>query len=302
MIMIDTAFIHGIIPPVITPIDENERIDEARFRDQIEFLIRGGCAGVLVFGSNGEFYVIEEDEMKRGLQIAVDQAAGRVPVFFGIGAVSTKKCVRLAEMALANGAKAVSVLQPMYIRPDSRELYRHFKTVADAAAPAPMLLYNNPGRAGYGLTADLVVKLNDDCENIVGIKDTSGDMTLVEEIIRRTRHTNFRLLGGKDTLLFPTLVCGGYGGVCALANIYPKLVVSIYDKFMAGDLKGALEAQFVMNPIRLSMDKSTFPVAAKAMSKAAGRDMGVPYLPTLEPSEEGWAAIRKALAEAGPQE
>ena len=299
--MMDTSFIHGIIPPVITPIDENERIDEKRFREQIEFLIQGGCSGVLVFGSNGEFYLIEDDELKNGLRIAVDQAAGRVPIFFGIGAISTKKCVKLAKMAFENGATAVSVLQPMYIKPDSRELYQHFRTVADAIAPKPMLIYNNPGRAGYGLTADLIVKLNDDCENIVGIKDTSGDMTLVEEIIRRTRHTNFRLLGGKDTLLFPTLVCGGYGGVCAMANIYPKLVVSIYEKFVAGDLDGAREAQYVMNPIRLSMDKSTFPVAAKAMCKATGRDMGVPYLPTLEPTEAGWAAIKKALEEAGPQ-
>ena len=302
MAAIDTSFIHGIIPPIITPIDENEKIDEKRFREQIEHIIQGGCAGILVFGSNGEFYVIEDDEMERGLKIAVDQAAGRVPVFFGIDAISTLKCIRLAKMAFENGAKAVSVLQPMYIKPDQRELYKHYKTIADAVAPRPMLIYNNPGRAGYGLTADLVVQLNDDCENIVGIKDTSGDMTLVEEIVRRTRHTNFRLLGGKDTLLFPTLVCGGYGGVCTMANVYPKLVCSIYEKFVAGDIEGAREAQYVMNPIRLSMDKSTFPVAAKAMCKATGRDMGVPYLPTLEPSDAGWSAINKALAEAGPLE
>lgn len=299
--MMDTTFIHGIIPPVITPIDQEERIDEAKLREQLEYIIQGGCAGVLLFGSNGEFYVIEDDEMERGLKIAVDQAAGRIPVFFGIGAISTRKCIRLAKMAFANGAKAVSVLQPMYIKPDERELYLHYKTIADAVAPEPMLIYNNPGRAGYGLSADLVVRLNDDCENIVGIKDTSGDMTLVEEIVRRTRHTGFRLLGGKDTLLFPTLVCGGYGGVCTMANVYPELVNSIYNKFVAGDIEGSREAQYVMNPIRLSMDKSTFPVAAKAMCKAIGRDMGVPYLPTLEPSEKGMDAILNALKEAGPQ-
>ena len=299
--MIDTSFIHGIIPPVITPIDEDEKIIESKFREQIEYIIQGGCTGVLVFGSNGEFYMVEDDEMERGLKIAVDQAAGRVPIFFGIGAISTKKCIRLAKMAFENGATAVSVLQPMYIHPDERELYNHYKLIAEAIAPKPMLIYNNPGRAGYGLSADLVVRLNDDVENIVGIKDTSGDMQLVEEIIRRTRHTNFRLLGGKDVLLFPTLVCGGYGGVCTMANVYPELVVSIYDKFCAGDLEGSREAQYVMNPIRISMDKSTFPVAAKAMVRASGRDMGVPYLPTLEPTEKGWEAIRKALAEAGPQ-
>lgn len=296
---IDTSFIHGIIPPMITPIDENEKIDEKKFRDQVEFLIQGGCSGVLVFGSNGEFYVLDDEEMERGLKLAVDQAAGRVPIFFGIGAISTKKCIKLAKMALANGAAAVSVLQPMYIKPNADEIYLHYKTIADAVAPSPMLIYNNPGRAGYGLTADMVVKLNDTCENIVGIKDTSGDMQMVEEIIRRTRHTNFRLLGGKDTLLFPTLVCGGYGGVCAVANSFPKLVCSIYDKFVAGDIKGALEAQYIMNPIRISMDKSTFPVAAKAMCKVTGRDMGLPYLPTLEATPAGFEAIEKAIKDTG---
>ena len=296
----DTSFIRGIIPPIITPIDEDERIDEAKLREQVEYLIKGGCHGILLFGSNGEFYVIEEDEMQRGLRIAVDQAAGRVPVFFGIGAISTKKCVKLAKMAFEGGAAAVSLLQPMYIKPDSRELFLHYKTVAEAIAPKPMLIYNNPGRAGYGLTCDLIVELAETCENIVGIKDTSGDASLMEEIIRRTRHLGFKVMGGKDTLLFVTLMLGGVGGVCTMANVYPELVCSIYNKFMAGDWEGAREAQYVMNPIRLSMDKSTFPVAAKAMNKVIGRDMGLPYLPTLEPTEAGWKAIQKAIDEAGP--
>ena len=96
--------------------------------------------------------VLEEDEMERGLRIVVDQAAGRVPVYFGIGAISTKKCCRLARMAVANGAAAVSVLQPMFLKPTYAELYDHFKTIAESVPETPVLLYNNPGRVGYTLT------------------------------------------------------------------------------------------------------------------------------------------------------
>ena len=113
----NTDFIKGIIVPILTPIDGEERIDEPMLRDQVDYVINGGVSGVLAFGSNGEFYMVEEDEMERGLKIMVAQAAGRVPVYFGIGAISTEKCCRLAKMAAANGAAGVSVLQPMFLKP-----------------------------------------------------------------------------------------------------------------------------------------------------------------------------------------
>ena len=144
----NTDFIKGIVVPILTPLDENERIDEARMRKQVDFVIEGGVSGILAFGSNGEFYMVEEDDMERGLKIMVDQAAGRVPVYFGIGAIRTQKCVRLAKMAAANGAAGISVLQPMFLKPNETELFNHFKAIADAVPDKPMLLYNNPGRVG----------------------------------------------------------------------------------------------------------------------------------------------------------
>ena len=174
----NTDFIKGVVVPILTPIDGEERIDEARLRDQVDYVIKGGVSGILAFGSNGEFYMVEEDEMERGLKIMVDQAAGRVPVYFGIGAIRTQKCCRLAKMAVANGAAGVSVLQPMFLKPTYDELFQHFKAIAESVPGTPMLLYNNPGRVGYTLTADLVDALAHQVENIVGMKDTSGDITL----------------------------------------------------------------------------------------------------------------------------
>ena len=213
----NTDFIKGVVVPILTPIDGEERIDEARLRDQVDYVIDGGVSGILAFGSNGEFYMVEEDEMERGLKIMVDQAAGRVPVYFGIGAIRTQKCCRLAKMAVANGAAGVSVLQPMFLKPTYDELFQHFKAIAESVPGTPMLLYNNPGRVGYTLTADLVDALAHQVENIVGMKDTSGDITLTSEFIRRTRDVGFKVFGGKDTLLYASLCHGAVGGVCTAA-------------------------------------------------------------------------------------
>lgn len=281
----NTDFIKGVVVPILTPIDENEMIDEKKLREQVDYVIDGGVLGVLAFGSNGEFYVIEEDEMERGLKIMVDQAAGRVPVYFGIGAISTKKCVRLAKMAAANGAAGISILQPMFLKPTEAELFLHFKTIAEAVPETPVLLYNNPGRVGYTMSGNLVDRLAHEVENIVGMKDTSGDITQTSEFIRRNRDIGFKVFGGKDTLLYASLCHGAVGGVCTAANFMPELITDVYNKYAAGDLEGSLEAQFKLNPVRLSMDGASFPVAAKDMANLRGRNIGLPYTPNLATPE-----------------
>ncbi len=293
-------FIKGVVVPILTPIDKDELIDEAKFRKQIDFVINGGMAGILVFGSNGEFYQVEEPEMERGLKIAVSQSAGRIPVYFGIGAINTKKCIRLAKMAVANGAAAVSILQPMFLKPTQTELFEHFKAVAESIPETPVLIYNNPGRVGYGLNAALVAKLAHEVKNIVGMKDTSGDITLTEECVRLNRDIDFKVFGGKDTLLYASLCVGAVGGVCTAGNFMPELIGDVYNKFVAGDLKGSLEAQFKLNPVRLSMDGASFPVAAKDMANLRGLDVGDPYLPNL-PTPEGAVLenIKSTMREAG---
>ena len=179
----------------------------------------------------------------------VEQAAGRVPVYFGIGAISTKKCCRLAKMAVVNGAAGVSVLQPMFLKPTEAELFLHFKTIAESVPETPVLLYNNPGRVNYTLSGNLVERLAHEVPNIVGMKDTSGDITQTAEFIRRTRDVDFKVFGGKDTLLYASMCHGAVGGVCTAANFMPELITDIYNKFVKGDFKGSLDAQFKLNPV-----------------------------------------------------
>lgn len=295
----DTSFIRGIIPPILTPIDADERIDEAKLRKQVNRVIAGGVHGILAFGSNGEFYMIEDDEYARGLEIMLDEARDRVPVYLGIGAIKTGKCIAQAQMARKAGAKGISVLQPMFLKPGERELDRHFRAIAAAVPDLPMLLYNNPGRTGYGMSLNLVAALAHEVDNIVGMKDSSGDMTLTAEFIRMNRDVDFKVFGGKDTLIYAALAHGAAGAVATNANMFTELVCSIYEKYVAGDLKGSLEAQFRLNPVRLSMDKATFPVSTKDMANLMGMDVGLPFLPTLPSDDKTVALMREEMKKAG---
>ncbi|MDR1834427.1 MAG: dihydrodipicolinate synthase family protein [Fusobacteriaceae bacterium] len=279
----NTDFIKGIIPPIITPVTEDEKIDEGALRAHIDYMIDEGISGILVCGSNSEFYVFEEDEMEENLRITLSQVNGRIPVYLGVGAIRTSKCVRIARMGVRLGANAISILQPMFVKPSEDELFTHFKTIIESVPETPVLLYNNPGRTGYPMGQNLVERLAHSLPNLAGMKDSSGDLTETLEFIRRNRDVKFKVLVGKDTLIYPGLVCGAAGAVCSTANYMPELVCPIYEKFVEGDLTGALEAQFILNPIRLATDGSTFPVATKDCVNIRGRKAGKPVLP-LKPS------------------
>ena len=297
--IMDTSFIKGIIPPIVTPITDDEKIDEPALRNLINFVIEGGCSGILAFGSNGEFYMMEEDEMEAALTIIVDQVADRVPIYMGVGAIRTSKCIRLAKMGVRLGARGVSVLQPMFIKPTEAELKQHIRSIAASIKEVPVLLYNNPGRCGYAMSQDLVEELAHTVDNIVGMKDSSGDLTQTIEFIRRNADVGFKVMCGKDTLIYSGFTVGAVGAVCSTANYLPKLVCSIYEKYMAGDIKGSLDAQLKLNPIRLATDHSSFPVATKDLANLVGVKVGKPFLPNLPSPPNQMEHLKKQLLDAG---
>lgn len=295
----DTNLIKGIVVPIVTPVDENENIDEAKLRDQVNFVIDGGVTGILAFGSNGEFYMFDEAEMEEALQIILDETADRVPVYMGIGAIRTRNCIRIAKMAEKHGAFGISILQPMFLKPNEDELYKHFSSIALAVSSLPVLLYNNPGRCGYTLSANLVEKLARSVGNIVGMKDSSGDFTQMSEFVRRTRDIDFKVFAGKDTMIYAGLTIGTVGSVCTTANIFPELVCSIYDSYNAGNIEQSLELQFKLNPVRLVMDRASFPVATKDMANINSLDVGPPVLPNLPSNDEIIESFEENMRNAG---
>lgn len=293
----DTSFIRGVIPPIITPVDSNERVGEAALRQIVEHVIAGGVHGILSLGSNGEFYGLDQGEQERAATITIEQARGRIPVYVGIANITTRECVRWARLAEKLKAQAISVLHPMFLSPSDDELYQHFKTVSEATS-LPVLLYNNPDRMRCGISANLLERLAD-VPNIVGVKESSGDMTLTAEFIRRTRDKDFKVIAGRDILILSTLVYGGAGTVASSANIVPELVVEIYDKFTAGDLAGALKAQYRLAPLRMAYNLGSFPVVTKDYMRLLGFDVGEPIQPNRRCSPEKMERLKQLLDDLG---
>lgn len=262
----------GIIPAMITPLTEEGRLNKSAYRQFINYLIDGGSHGIFVAGTTGEFYGLSAEEKKELFEIAAEEVDGRVPVYAGTGAITTRECMQLTQIAEQCDADAVSILTPMFISPTQEELYQHYKAIAGSTR-LPILLYNNLPKTGVTITPATVERLAE-IDNIVGVKDSSGDFSLTSEYIRRTRDRSFSVLSGRDTLIHACLCYGGSGSIAACANIAPRICADIYDKFVAGDTKGSLEAQFAITPLRLAFTLGSFPTVIKEGLKLLGIEAG----------------------------
>lgn len=291
----------GIFVPILMPVtnEYDGKIDIARLRRHVSEIIDRGVDGILAFGSNSEFYMFSDDEMIEATRAIVEEVAGRVPVMFGVGHIRTSQCVELARRAAELDIDAISVLQPMFITPTKDALYNHFAAIAKAVPDTAVLLYNNPGLAGYPIPLDTIVDLAHDVSNVCGIKDSSGNITNLQELVRRTADVDFVTFAGKDTIVFPALCCGADGAVCSTGNIYPELICGLYDKFVAGDYAGAREAQFKLNPIRLSQNAASFPAATKDMANLLGMEVGPSVLPTEATQGAALEGMKAAMREGG---
>ena len=296
---IDLSRMKGIFTPIITPVDSDENIDIDRLRAQVNFVIDHGVDGILAFGSNSEFYMFSDNEMLAATETIVDEAAGRVPVIFGIGHIRTKAAVNLAQRASQLDIDGIALLHPMFIQPTEEALRHHYERVAQAVPDTFLFIYHNPGRCGYALSNDLIVDLAHRVPNILGIKDSTGDITRLQELVRRCSDIDFTVFVGKDTVVFPGLCCGAQGAVCSTANIFPELVCGIYDKFVSGDFEGSRSNQFRLNPVRLSQDAASFPAATKDMANLLGMNVGASVLPTEATDGAALTGMVQSMRDAG---
>ena len=236
--------IKGIIPPIVTPMNEDESINIQGLRDQVERQIAAGVHGIFPFGTNGEGYILDLKEKEEVLEAVIDQVKGRVPVYAGSGCISTRDTVYMSRRAEQLGADVLSIITPSFALASQKELYDHYCEVAKHVS-IPIVLYNIPPRTGNKLLPETVAKLAKDVDVIMGAKDSSGDLDNLKAYIQQTRDIGkkFAVLAGNDGNILPCLKAGGAGGVAGRANLWPRTIASIYDSFMAGDLETAQTAQ-----------------------------------------------------------
>jgi len=288
----------GIIPAMITPLDEKGRINESALRKLTNHLIDGGVHGLFPVGSQGEFFSLTFEQKKEAIRIVVDETRGRIPVYAGTGAVTTREAIETTKMARDLGVSAVSAITPYFLVPSQKELINHYTTIANACPDLPILLYSNPDRTQVPFPVSTVLELAA-VDNIIGIKDSSGDMSLTGEYIRLTRGMNFHVLMGRDTLIYAALCYGAKGSICATGNVDPRVPVEIYEAFLAGDHKRALEAQYRLAPLRIAFGLGTFPVVVKEALTMIGIDAGPAVLPVGPMTPENREKLRKILKEMG---
>lgn len=288
--------IRGIIPPVATPMRDNEDLDLPRFRWFLDHLIQEGVHGLFVLGTNSEFYALDENEKQHVIATAVEHVHKRVPVFAGTGAESTREAVRLTKMAEREAADGVSVITPYFINPSQQEIYDHYRRIAECTS-LPVILYNNPSMCGgVKIDVETVARLAQ-VPNIRGIKDSSGDLQNTNEYVRVVP-LGFSVMQGRDTLIYPSLLFGAGGAVPASANIAPGLAVEIFEAFQRGDHASAKAAQLRFNPIRLTLNLGTAPGGVKAALDLLGMSLGPSRSPIAPLSPDKRAKMRVALQQA----
>lgn len=293
------AFIpKGIIPPVVTPFTEEGTVDFPVYRRVVSHLVEQGIHGMFPLGTTGEFYAVADDEYEALMRCTVEETAGRVPVYAGANHITPKGVIRLIRLAEKAKVDAVSVLTPYFISQSQEELVRYYTEIAEAT-DLPIIIYNNTPKTNVLVQPETIARLAE-IPNIVAAKDSSTNFSNTLEYIRLTRHReDFHVLLGTDTHIYAGLCCGATGAIASGANSAPRLLANIYDRFAAGDLPGALEAQHRFAPMAAANSLGTFPAAIKEGMVAQGFPVGKCADPIAELTEAEKTKLRQVMKETG---
>jgi len=285
---------HGALVALVTPFIDG-RLDEQGLTDLIEFQITGGTHGIVPCGTTGESATIGFDEHKRVIDLTVKTVNGRVPVVAGTGANNTMEAIELTESAKESGADAVLSVVPYYNKPSQEGMYLHFRKIAESV-DIPMFLYNVPGRTVVNMLPETVARLAE-VDNIIGIKEASGSLEQISDVIRRCPQ-DFIVLSGDDFTAMPTVSIGGKGVISVISNICPGDMAKMMEAALAGNTQLARELHYRMFELMKLMFCEPNPVPAKKGAELMGKiKSGLPRLP-LAPMgganlEKLQAAMRK---------
>jgi 4-hydroxy-tetrahydrodipicolinate synthase len=294
-------WLRGCATALVTPFASGGAVDEARMRALVERQIAGGVKLLVPCGTTGEAMTLTPEEHMHVVRLTVDVARGRARVIAGIGSNSTAVTVERASAARGTGADAVLVVAPFYNKPTQAGLLAHFRAVAEAVPGFPVVLYNVPGRTASNIQAQTVLDLAGGVENIVGVKEASGDLTQIMAILRE-RPPEFRVLSGDDAQTLPLIALGAEGIVAVVANEVPELMVRLTDDALAGRWAAARETHYRLLPLMEAnfLESNPGPVkAALALMGLLDEHFRLPLVPVQEKTR---ARLREVLQALGALE
>src|SRR5262252_2862139 len=292
------GWMRGCATALVTPFTADGAIDDERMSALIDRQIRGGVGLLVPCGTTGESATMSEEEDARVIALTVGVARGRAKVIAGAGSNSTAAAIDYSKRAKDAGADAVLQVAPWYNKPTQEGLYAHFRAIAEAVPDMPIMLYNVPGRTSSNIAAQTTLRLARDCENIVAIKEASGNLSQIMEILRE-RPANFSVLSGDDAVTLPLIALGGDGIVSVTSNEAPNLMSQMTNLALEGKWDEARRLHYRL--LRLMetnfIESSPGPVkAAMAMMGLLEENFRLPLVPVTEKSR---AKIREAIAELG---
>ena len=281
-----------ILTAMVTPFDDNNKIDFDKVTELMNYLMDNGSDGIIVVGTTGESPTLAYHEKIDLIKHAVKVADGKFPIIAGTGSNNTEETIHLTKEAEKIGVDGVLLVTPYYNKPNQTGLYQHFSTIAQATT-LPIILYNIPGRTMVHLEADTIISLSE-IDNIVSLKDSSGNLDALSKIIDKTPN-DFTVYSGDDSLTLPIKAIGGTGVVSVSAHIIGNEFKEMLFKFDAGDHKGAEQLHRQLLPIMRGLFLAPSPAPVKAALRMKGIDTGSVRLPLVNLNEVEEQLIRDML-------
>ena len=285
----------GVFPAIITPFLRNagNDLDLDGLRSNIAFLLKSGIHGIVPCGSTGESATLSFAEHEKVIEVTLEEAGGKVPVLAGTGSNNTAEAIRFTRAAKEVGADGVLIISPYYNKPNRSGLIKHYTALADL--DVPVVIYNVPGRTGQNLTPDLIAELAKH-PNIVGVKEASGDITQISQILEMTRDEEFSVISGDDGITLPILGMGGAGVISVAANIFPVPMIQMYHAMQNGDYVTARKIHFDLSPLFRAMFFESNPIPVKAASEMKGLAAGPVRLPLDDASDATKERLKEVLS------
>ena len=286
-----------MIPAMVTPFDVDLKLDVERTRNLVDFLVDGGSDSILVCGTTGESPTLTTAEKLLLFETVIDQVAGRVPVIANVGSNNTAGSIELGLEAKKLGAQGIMAVVPYYNKPPQEGLYQHFKAIAEEV-DLPTVVYNIPGRCSVNMTAETTLRLAHDVEQIVYVKEASGDINQMAEICEGAPE-GFCVLSGDDSMTLPLMEKGGHGVISTAGNVVPKKMKELVDLCAAGDWDAARAAHEALMPIMKGLFVVTNPILTKQALNLIGVPVGGLRLPLIEATPDQTRDLEAVLKEVG---